>query len=113
MRRSDRVSRDIDANYFLARRCDVQRKASVKGKAIQGAATRDSSRGQIIFSLIEKRSRLLPAERRNQETHAVLIDFNFRGRFAVQSSGATLESLQFAHAGVVSFDDGPRFEFLD
>ena len=74
---------------------------------------KDGIQGFIAYpERAEKGPGLLSAERRHEEAHAVLIDFDFCRRIAVNDSAATFKIFQLANASVVPFDDRARFELL-
>src|SRR5260221_1001268 len=70
------IAGNIDCQHAFARGCDVQREAATERKAIQRAAMRHSACGQIVLPLIQKCSRLLPPERRHDESNAMLSDLD-------------------------------------
>src|SRR6266496_344993 len=79
----------------------MQSKTTVESKAIKGASMRNLTRGQIVFALIEKSTRLLAAQGRHDKARSMLLDFDFAWRVAINQARYLLESFELAHAHVV------------
>src|SRR5215510_14934421 len=95
----------------------MQSERAVESEAIERACLvcrlRGDAGGQTILALVQERSGFLSAQRFDDEAQPVLKNLQLGGGVSVNCGGNQWQSLEFAHARVVAFDDRERFELFD